>query len=31
MNMKCKDKEKIRRNMKIVDDINLEAKEEMLG
>jgi len=29
--MKCKDKEKIRRNMKIVDDINLEAKEEMLG
>jgi len=31
LNMKCKDKEKIRRNMKIVDDINLEAKEEMLG
>lgn len=29
--MKCKDKEKIRCNMKIVDDINLEAKEEMLG
>ena len=31
LNMKCKDKEKIRRNVKIVDDINLEAKEEMLG
>lgn len=29
--MKCKDKEKIKRNMKISDDINLEAKEEMLG
>lgn len=29
--MKCKDKEKIKRNMKIIDDINLEAKEEMLG
>lgn len=29
--MKCKDEEKIRRNMKIVNDINLEAKEKMLG
>lgn len=29
--MKCKDKENIKRNMKIIDDINLEAKEEMLG
>ena len=31
LNMKCKDKEKIKRNIKIIDDINLEAKEEMLG
>lgn len=31
LNMKCKDKENIKRNMKIIDDINLEAKEEMLG
>lgn len=31
LSIKCKDEEKIKRNIKIVDDINLEAKEKMLG